>query len=190
LLACLGRKKRFWSKLFVNEGSWLKKGCQMVYFLTKNPDLGKLSRGLQWMRLVYFIAIWSIIRTFGIIYGHLFIFFGELVHFPVLVSINKWNLAALFFELDVSWRLTGRAEERVQTRSDAFHTWCSASSIRQTEHVEDVSRDCQIFSTKTGRNVPKSHNICELAIKYTKLLYKMQNIYTINQICIQYTNLL
>jgi hypothetical protein len=60
-------------------------------------------RGLQWKRLVY---IWSILRTVGIIYGHLVhfwlfgIFFVFLyifrlfgIFFPVLVSITKENLA-------------------------------------------------------------------------------------------------
>jgi hypothetical protein len=49
----------------------------MVYFQTKNPCLGKLWRVLQWMTLVYLIAIWSILRPIGIFYGHL-------VHFVVI----------------------------------------------------------------------------------------------------------
>jgi hypothetical protein len=35
-------------------------GCQMAYFQTKNPYLGKFWRDLQWKFLVYFMAIWSI----------------------------------------------------------------------------------------------------------------------------------
>jgi hypothetical protein len=40
----------------------------MVYFQTKNRNLGKFWRVLQWKILVYFMDIWSILRTF---YWHL-----------------------------------------------------------------------------------------------------------------------
>jgi hypothetical protein len=50
-------------------------GCQMAYFQTKNPTLGKFWRVLQWKMLVYFTAIWyiftaiwSILRPFGMLY--------------------------------------------------------------------------------------------------------------------------
>jgi hypothetical protein len=33
-------------------------GCQMVYFQTKNPYLGKFCRFLQWTMLIYFMSIW------------------------------------------------------------------------------------------------------------------------------------
>jgi hypothetical protein len=46
-------------------------GCQMVCFQTKNPNLGKFSRVLQWKVLVYFMTIWSILRPLEICYGHL-----------------------------------------------------------------------------------------------------------------------
>jgi hypothetical protein len=37
-------------------------------FQTKNANLGKFCRVLKWIALVYFVAIWSILRPFGIIY--------------------------------------------------------------------------------------------------------------------------
>jgi hypothetical protein len=65
----------------------------MPYFQAKNPHLGKFGRDLHWKmlvhvfygNLVYFVAIWSILRpfgiyivaiwyilwTFGLLYGHL-----------------------------------------------------------------------------------------------------------------------
>jgi hypothetical protein len=57
-------------------------GCQMANFQTKNPNLGKFCRVLQWTMLVYFMAIWSIVDTafwynlwpFGIFYGYLIFF--------------------------------------------------------------------------------------------------------------------
>jgi hypothetical protein len=41
---------------------WRKKGCQMVYFQTKNPNLGKFSieDGIVYGHWVYLTAIWSI----------------------------------------------------------------------------------------------------------------------------------
>jgi hypothetical protein len=73
-------------------------GCQMVYFQTKRPNLGKLWRALDCKMLLYF---WP----FGIFYGHLRYFitiwcilcsFGTF--FPVLVSCTKKNLATLSSE--------------------------------------------------------------------------------------------
>jgi hypothetical protein len=49
-------------------------GCQMVCFQTKNQNLGKLWRVLQWKILVYFITIWSILLLLEIFYGHLVYF--------------------------------------------------------------------------------------------------------------------
>jgi hypothetical protein len=70
--------------VFKNAAS--KQGCQMVYFQTKNPNLGKFCRALEWKMSVYFLAIGNILRPMGIVYGHwvilrLFgIFFTVLVH--------------------------------------------------------------------------------------------------------------
>jgi hypothetical protein len=46
----------------------------MVYFQTKNPNLGKFWRVLQWKMLVYFMTIWSILLPFGLFYCHLVYF--------------------------------------------------------------------------------------------------------------------
>jgi hypothetical protein len=37
-----------------------KQGCQMVCFRTKNPNLGKLWRVLQWKMLICLMDTWSI----------------------------------------------------------------------------------------------------------------------------------
>jgi hypothetical protein len=42
----------------------------MVYFQTKNPNLGKFWRDLDWKMLIYFMAIWNILRAFEICYAH------------------------------------------------------------------------------------------------------------------------
>jgi hypothetical protein len=46
-------------------------GCQIVSFQTKNPNLGKFWRALDWKLLIYFMVIWNILHTFGIFYHHL-----------------------------------------------------------------------------------------------------------------------
>jgi hypothetical protein len=58
--------------------STLVRVVQMAYFQTKNPDLGKFWRVLQWKMLVYYTAIWFILRlhVFGIFYGYLVYFFS------------------------------------------------------------------------------------------------------------------
>jgi hypothetical protein len=57
-------------------------GCQMVHSQTKNPNLGKFWRALEWKMLVYFMVICNILRPFGIFYGRLVIIWYI---FPVLV---------------------------------------------------------------------------------------------------------
>jgi hypothetical protein len=47
------------------------RGCQMVYFQTKNPNFGKFLRALEWKMLIYFMTIWNILWPYGIIYGRL-----------------------------------------------------------------------------------------------------------------------
>jgi hypothetical protein len=43
----------------------------MVYFQTKNPNLGKFLTALDWKMLINFMAIWNILWRFGIFYDHL-----------------------------------------------------------------------------------------------------------------------
>jgi hypothetical protein len=58
-------------------------GLPDVCFQTKNPNLGKLWRVLQWKMLVYFMDTWSILRSFGIhILWTFGIVRGNLVYFP------------------------------------------------------------------------------------------------------------
>jgi hypothetical protein len=53
--------------------------CQMVYFQTRNPNLGKFCRVLQWEILAYFIAIWSIFRPYRNMFYSTFAFFWYIV---------------------------------------------------------------------------------------------------------------
>jgi hypothetical protein len=67
----------------------------MVYFQTKNPILGKFWRALELKSLVFSMAIWSILRTLGIFYGHLVILWQFGIVPPPLVHCVAKNLATL-----------------------------------------------------------------------------------------------
>jgi hypothetical protein len=61
----------------------------MVYFQTKNSNLGKFLRALDWRMLIYFMAIWNFWLIFWIFYDHLAHFVFNWYIFPVLVSCTK-----------------------------------------------------------------------------------------------------
>jgi hypothetical protein len=70
----------------------------MVYFQTKNPNLGKFWRALNRKILTYFMATWNILRTFGMFCDHLenfvliwYIFFQFGHHFGI--KTKSGNLA-------------------------------------------------------------------------------------------------
>jgi hypothetical protein len=65
----------------------LTRGCQMVYFQTKNRNLVKFWRYLDWKKLVYSVAIWNICIT---AIWYILWQFGNLVYFPYLWYI-KWR---------------------------------------------------------------------------------------------------
>jgi hypothetical protein len=68
----------------------------MEYFQTKNPDLGKFWRVLQWKLLEYNTTIWSIFRILRVfVYVHFEHFMVLWYFFPDLVCCTKKNLAAL-----------------------------------------------------------------------------------------------
>jgi hypothetical protein len=63
----------------------------MVSLKTKNPNLGKFWRALDWKMLIYFLAIWNILQTFGICYDHL-------VHFVFIWDTYFYRLGKLYQE--------------------------------------------------------------------------------------------
>jgi hypothetical protein len=68
-----------------------EQGCQMVSFQTKNSNLGKFfGDPLDWKMLIYFKAIWNILRTFGIFYDHLVYLLSFGTFFPGLVIWQPW----------------------------------------------------------------------------------------------------
>jgi hypothetical protein len=61
----------------------------MVYFKTKNPNLVKIWRALEWKSLLYFMTIWNIFQSIGIIYSRLVYFVVIWFIFPVLVGLDQ-----------------------------------------------------------------------------------------------------
>jgi hypothetical protein len=67
----------------------------MVCFQTKNPNLGKFWKYLQWKILVYFMTIWSIFRPCCIFYRIVAYFVVIWYISPVLVNCTTQSLATL-----------------------------------------------------------------------------------------------
>jgi hypothetical protein len=74
-------------------------GCQMVYFHTKNPNLGIFCRASEWKLYVYFMTIWSIFAAI------LYILWPLALYFSVVVCCTIKNLATLLLlaEMEVSY---------------------------------------------------------------------------------------
>jgi hypothetical protein len=96
------KKKMYKQKRFLKRKTSASQGCQMAYFQTKNPDLGKFWRVWQWTmlvncttNLVYFVAILYILWLFVTFYGNFEYFMVIWYFFPVLVCCTKKNLATL-----------------------------------------------------------------------------------------------
>jgi hypothetical protein len=93
----------------------------MVYFQTKNPDLGKFWRAFDWKLFVYFVTIWHILRRIGIMYIHMsvwYILWSFGIFFPFWYVWTKKNLATLFstpspdfFLLEIEYQMWQRCNE-------------------------------------------------------------------------------
>jgi hypothetical protein len=111
-----------------------QQGCQMVSFQTKNPNLGKFRRALDWKMLIHFTAVFNILQTFGIFYDNLVHLVFVWYIFPVWVSCTNKNLAAL----------TGCSRVRLSRRSKIG--WNSKDSI-ELDCVEQLNVClCRVFA--------------------------------------------
>jgi hypothetical protein len=110
---------------------YLFQGCQMVYFQTKNPNSGKFCRFLRWKMSVYFMAIWSILRPFGIMYVYLVYFsrFGILYQEksgnPDLFDDNVlWHASSFVRAVSNFWRQSANSSSTAILEScDAWRSW-------------------------------------------------------------------
>jgi hypothetical protein len=70
----------------------LGQGCQMVDLKTQNPNMGKIWRALEWKMLLYFMTIWKIFRSFGIIYRFIAVWYSLWsfgIFFQFLVRLDQ-----------------------------------------------------------------------------------------------------
>jgi hypothetical protein len=74
----------------------------MVYFQIKNSDLGKFWRVLQRKILVYFMAIWSILRPVGKFCAHL-VYFRVIWHILPVLSWHQDDLATLIWSTSLKY---------------------------------------------------------------------------------------
>jgi hypothetical protein len=129
-------RNTFW----ISNACW-NQGCQMVCFQTKNPNLGKFWRVLQWKIMVFFMDTWSIFTafcyilwTFGIVRGNLVYYFP----FWYFVPRKIWQpwLELIFLNFKRSNSFAGRHHwqlflilKRIQnykcsTRTLIYTDWC------------------------------------------------------------------
>jgi hypothetical protein len=144
-------------------------GCQMVYLKTKNPNLGKIWRVLQWTVLAYFMTIWSILWPFGYVYfvAIHYILWSFGIFFPVLVCCTKKNLATLHMFPALSLRV-------VINRIDMITIW----PYRQKQNNEFCAdwrqnQGCQIFLWTIYQSVEKYTKWLQnnqFSIKYSQWL--------------------
>jgi hypothetical protein len=70
-------------------------GCKMVCFQTKNHNLGKFWRALEWKMLVYVMTIWNILRPFALFMTVCYKLWSFCIFFPRWYVWTKKNLATL-----------------------------------------------------------------------------------------------
>jgi hypothetical protein len=117
--------------------------CQMVYFQTKNPNLGKFWKVLQWKmyigifygRSVYFTAKWYILWPFGTFCGHLVYFF------PVLVCCTEkiWQPCL---------------EQLLRENANLSESCCMPLTFISLENFW------------SAKNIPNDHKIYQMIIKW------------------------
>jgi hypothetical protein len=86
----------------------------MFSFQTKNPNLGKFCKALGGKMLMYFMATWNILRTFGIFYDRWVHFVLVWYIFQVLVSCTKKNLSTLVWSQSYDLKLQRQRCEKLQ----------------------------------------------------------------------------
>jgi hypothetical protein len=83
-----------------------QQGCQMAHYLTKNPNLGKFWRVLEWKIVVHFMGIGNILRQFGIFYGHMVMlwYFGIFSPLWYIVSRKIWQTCSTIASFKIFFR--------------------------------------------------------------------------------------
>jgi hypothetical protein len=103
----------------------LHQGCQMVSFQTKNSNLVKFWRSLDWKLLIYLMATWNISRTFGGILWPLGTF--------VFIRLIFFRLGIMYREDSVNPGLHAfviSSDNNFNTTCSSIHTPCLFANYR------------------------------------------------------------
>jgi hypothetical protein len=111
----------------------------MVYFQTKNPNLGKFLTALDWKMLINFMAIWNILWTFWVFYDHL-------VNFVFLRYISS---GFGIMHQEKSGNPVVNRFSKFLSRPDLLK---QGNNKKNLKSASNPFRDCQIF---LGPNLPK-----------------------------------
>jgi hypothetical protein len=137
----------------------------MVYFQTKNPNLGKFWRVLQWKTLLYFMYIGSILQPFGIkLYEHL-------VYFVVIRYI--FTRFGILYQ-DKSGNPAGHSSSGINFVSPK-KTLLFRRPVKKTSKTSDFCDDrprlrgkcyksynsCNAYSLRRGRRLPPTSEVEE-----------------------------
>jgi hypothetical protein len=146
----------------------------MVCFQTKDPHLGKFCRALDWKMLIYFMAIWNILPTFGIFYDHLVCTFCvHLVHFSRFGIKHQeksgnpaWVLSKKRLTIIGRGTILSGISPTDRAQYLVIERW-----LRKNSFVECGSWlpefSWYVQHTKTGKNKPNDRKLYQMAIKYT-----------------------
>jgi hypothetical protein len=124
--------------------------CQMVHFQTKNPNLGKFWRGLNWTMLLFIMDIWTIIRTFVI-------FNDRLVHF-----------AFIWYSVSGFGAMHREKSGSPVSYASQFPSARRPKKMRRRGLIEVVTRAARFFSiqcTKMGLIIISDDKIYQITIK-------------------------
>jgi hypothetical protein len=135
-------------------------GCQTVCFQTKNPNLGKFWRVLQWKMMVYFMNTWSILWTLGIVRGNLVYTYFPFWYFVPRKILQPWYRAVAVHHDRMRWLLVGKRSKSDLPTYAPPYPWMIIHSR--------VARFCMVQTYQNVINVPYDHNLNQTAINYTK----------------------
>jgi hypothetical protein len=133
-------------------------GCQMVSFQTKNPNMGKFWRVLQWKMLVYFMDTWSISQSLVIFYGHsVHIARGNLVYFSrfgILYEEKSGNPVR---------QQKSRYDKKIVVRVHNLRPVLKANSVPERGAEFDLywKNDCSLWETLPCDWEVRGHCMCK-----------------------------
>jgi hypothetical protein len=153
----------------------------MVSFQSKNPNLGKIWRSLDWKMFIYFIVIWNILLPLRIFNDHWvhfvfiwYIFYG----FGIMCQEKSGNPVRRVW---LAWTWSRIAPQEWKLNEMDVLTLNKKNSRQPFVNIELVSIFQPLFSIKwkewgcqiilgtmyQGKWIPSDHKIKKMIIKYT-----------------------